>query len=298
MTSSPDGPATAWARAASGGDVLSRLSELDRAAIGAVPRYAERVSAEVSATVAELRRSRAEGVGRMARWDGSAAAELGRPGGRTAALVLGVLASCFAAAFHLGRAVFDAAAVLPWIAALVWAAAVLVAVALLPLRRDAAPTTGVVALAWSAVVLCAAALVMSVVLGSVSPATAAVFAIAVAGWLGLLAVAAAAAVVALRVPPEARAETRRRMDEFDAAQGEAAAGILDRALARLRTEWGTVDPAERERVEQDLTAAHHVLDERGFAAPERADVPGGLVLTRTAVAASRELESALAHRRR
>ena len=149
---------------------------------------------------------------------------------RIAPFVLGVLAACFAAAFHLGRAVFHAADVLPWITALVWAAAVLVAFALLPLRRDAAPTTGVVALAWSAVVLCAAALVMSAVLGSISPATAGVFAIAMAGWLGVLAVATVAAVVALRVPPEARAETRRRMDEFDAAQGETAAGILERAL--------------------------------------------------------------------
>ena len=71
----------------------------------------------------------------------------------------------------------------------------------------------------------------------------------------------------------------RTLDEFDAAQGETAAGILERALERLRTEWTTVDPAERERVEVDLASAHLVLEERGFDAPERVDVPGGLGVT-------------------
>ncbi|GGI48204.1 hypothetical protein BCL57_002731 [Agromyces flavus] len=297
MTAGPAGPAATWARDASGGDVQYRISELDRAAIGSQPGYAARVEALVSATVAELRRSKVEAIGRMAEQDGSAAAELGRSGARTAALVLGMLASCFAAAFHLGRAVFDAVDVLPWITVLVWVAAILVAVALLPLRRDAAPTSGVVALAWSAAVLCGAALVLSAVLGSVTADTAALFAVALGGVLALVAIAAAASVVANRVPSEVRAATARRMGEFALAQGESAAGILDRALGRLRAEWAAVDPRDRERVEADLDAAYGILGDRGFDAPRRAEVPGGLVLTRTAVAASRELASALTARR-
>ena len=298
MTAAPDGPAAAWARAASGGDVQYRTSELDRAAIGSVPRYAAQVEAQVRATVAELRRSRAEAIGRVAQRDGSAAAELGRSGGRTAALVLGVLASCFAAAFHLGRAVFDAVDVLPWITALVWGAAILVGLALLPLRRDAAPTTGVVALAWSAAVLCAAALVLSAVLGSVTPDTTILFAIALAGVIALSAIAAAAAVVAHRTPSEARAATARRMEEFAVAQGDAAAGILERALDRLRVEWAAIDEGERARVEGDLEAAYRILDERGIPSRDRPALPGELVLTLTAVAASPDLETVLASRSR
>ncbi|MFE5671099.1 hypothetical protein ACFQ58_05750 [Agromyces sp. NPDC056523] len=297
MTDTLDGPAATWARAASGGDVQYRISELDRAAIGAVPGYDAQVGAQVGATVAELRRSRAEAIRRVAQRDGSAAAELGRSGGRTAALVLGVLASCFAAAFHLGRAVFDAVDVLPWITVLVWAAAVLVGLGLLPLRREAAPTSGVVALAWTATVLCGVALVLSALLGSVTPETAAVFAIALGGVIALAAIAAAAGVVAHRIPAEVRAATARCMGEFAVVQGEAAAGILEGAFAQLRTAWASVDPSGRERVEADIDAAYRILDDRGFGAADRAEVPGGLVLTRTAVAASRELESTLSARR-
>lgn len=295
---SADGPAASWARTASGADVEYRLSRLDRAAIAAVPGYAEQVDARVSATVAALRTARAGGLAELGERDGSAAAELGRSGGRTAALVGGVLAACFAAAFHLGRAVFVAVDVLPWITALVWTASILVAFALLPLRRDAAPTTGVVATAWSSVVLCLAALVMSAALGGITPATAGLYAAAVAGLLALVGVAAAAAVVALGSPPEQRAATRRRMGEFARAQGDAGSAILADAVEELGARWADVDSAERARVEADLAAAHRILDERGIPSRDRPVLPGELVLTLTAVAASPDLEAALASRRR
>lgn len=296
MTS--EGPAASWARMASAADVEYRLSRLDRAAIAAVPRYAEQVDARVSETVAAIRAARADGLAELGARDGSAAAELGRSGGRTAALVGGVLAACFAAAFHLGRAVFVAVDVLPWITGLVWTAAILIALALLPLRRDAAPTTGVVATAWSAAALCLAALVMSAALGGITPATAGLYAVAVAGLLALVGVAAAAAVVALGSPPEQRAATRRRMDEFARAQGDAGSVVLADAVAQLGAAWADVDPAERERVEADLAAAHRILDERGIPSRDRPALPGELVLTLTAVAASPDLETVLASRSR
>ncbi|GAA1055995.1 hypothetical protein GCM10017608_13490 [Agromyces luteolus] len=291
---SADGPATSWARTASGADVAYRLSRLDRAAVSAVPRYADQVDACVSETVAGLRTARAEGLVELRARDGSAGAELGRSGARTAALVGGVLAACFAAAFHLGRAVFDAPDVLPWITGLVWTAAILIAAALLPLRRAAAPTTGVVATVWSAAALCLAALVMSAVLGGLVAATAGTFVAAVAGLAVLVGVASAATVVALGASPAERAATRRRMDEFARAQADLGGSVLADAIARLGSAWAAVDPAVRARVEDDLASAHRILDERGMPPRDRPGLPGELVLTSTAVAASPELAAAFA----
>lgn len=274
-----------WAQEISPTAFWRRTAELDRQVLRGLPGYAAAVDTVVGDFHAEVQDARSAIDARTRRVD-PAVADLRSPR-RTVGTVLGALGIGGAFAFFFSRADFDLIAVLPWSSAFLALGTVGVLMALLPVRRSAPATRGLVQRSWLLAGLAAAAAAAPLLLLRLTPFSelpgAARTSLGVNLLLaGVCCVASAVVTVTwLRLGTEEHGVVERLVDDVSTQREAVAEAALTRYRTSLEELHRDLPAEERETMHEAYTAAGETLVARGVidtVDQVRSHVPGMLML--------------------
>jgi hypothetical protein len=256
-----------WAQEISLAAFWRRTAELDRQVLRGLPHHAAAVDAVVGDYHVDVRDAWTEIDARSRRVD-PAVADLRSPR-RTVGTVLGALGIGGAFAFFFSRADFDMLAILPWSSAFLTVGTVGVLMALLPVRRSAPATSGLVQRSWLlagfATAAAAAPLFLLRFITFSELPGAARTSLGVNIVLAGVCCAASALVTVtwIRLGTEKHSAVERLVDDVS-TQREA---VAESALTRYRTSLEELDrdlaAEEREMMRRAYTAAGETLVARG-----------------------------------
>ncbi|MEV0892243.1 hypothetical protein [Promicromonospora sp. NPDC050262] len=259
-----------------------RTAELDRQVLRGLPGYAAAVDTVVGDFHAEVQDARSEIDARTRRVD-PAVADLRSPR-RTVGTVLGALGIGGAFAFFFSRADFDMVAVLPWSSAFLAVGTVGVLMALLPVRRSAPATRGLVQRSWllAGFATAAAAAPLFFITFSELPGAARTSLgvnLVLAGVC--CAVSALVTVTWLRLGTAEHSAVERQVDDVSTQREAVAESALTRHRTSLEELHRDLAAEERETLYRAYTAAGENLVARGVVDTVdqvRSHVPGMLML--------------------
>lgn len=280
-----------WAQEISPTAFWRRTAELDRQVLRGLPHYAAAVDAVVGDYHVEVRDARTEIDARTRRVD-PAVADLRSPR-RTVGTVLGALGIGGAFAFFFSRADFDLVAVLPWSSAFLAAGTVGVLMALLPVRRSAPATRGLVQRSWllAGFATAAAAAPLFFITFSELPGAARTSLGVNLVLAGVCCAASALVTVTwLRLGTEEHSAVERQVDDVSAQREAVAESALTRYRTSLEELHRDLAAEEREMLHGAYTAAGETLVARGVINTVDqvcSHVPGMLMLQAIAAATIR-----------
>ena len=271
-----------WAQEISPTAFWRRTADLDRQVLRGLPRYAAAVDTVVGDFHAEVRDARSEIDARTRRVD-PAVADLRSPR-RTVGTVLGALGIGGAFAFFFSRADFDMVAVLPWSSAFLAVGTVGVLMALLPVRRSAPATRGLVQRSWllAGFATAAAAAPLFFITFSELPGAARTSLgvnLVLAGVC--CAVSALVTVAWFRRGTAEHSAVERQVDDVSTQREAVAESALTRHRTSLEELHRDLADEEREMLHRAYTAAGETLVARGVVDTVdqvRSHVPGMLML--------------------